>query len=101
MAYLLLKSIGGEYIMNLYQQKWLTILQSANLPGWDIKPLDEGIYVEMPHVTDLKLIRDILPETLAALSLDIDVPKSRLKFHFHNGYENFEYILNPNEKDLS
>jgi hypothetical protein len=101
LAYLLLKSIGGEYIMNLYQQQWLNILQSANLPGWDIKPLDEGIYVEMPHVTDLKLIRDILPETLAALSLDIDVPKSRLKFHFHNGYENFEYILNPNDRDLN
>jgi hypothetical protein len=97
----LLKSSRGERIMNLYQQKWLNILQNANLPGWDIKPLDDGIYVEMPHVTDLKLIRDILPETLAALSLDIDVPKSRLKFHFHNGYENFEYVLNPNDRDLN
>ncbi|MBC7398484.1 MAG: hypothetical protein H7289_00965 [Mucilaginibacter sp.] len=87
--------------MSAYQQKWLYILQNANLPGWDIKPLDDGIYVEMPHVTDLKLIRDILPETLAALSLDIEVPKSRLKFHFHNGYEDFEYILNPNDRDLS
>lgn len=87
--------------MSAYQQKWLNILQNANLPGWDIKPTDDGIYVEMPHVTDLKLIRDILPETLAALSLDIDTPKSRLKFQFHNGYENFEYILNPNEKDLN
>jgi hypothetical protein len=87
--------------MNLYQQKWLNILRNANLPGWDIKALDEGIYVEMPHVTDLKLIRDILPETLAALSLDIEVPKTRLKFHFHNGYENFEYILNPNDRSLS
>ncbi|MCC8425650.1 hypothetical protein [Mucilaginibacter sp. UR6-11] len=87
--------------MNIYQQKWLDILHNANLPGWEIKPLDNDIYVEMPHVTDLKLIRDILPETLAALSLDIEVPKSRLKFHFHNGYENFEYILNPNDGDLN
>jgi hypothetical protein len=101
LAYLLLKICEGERIMNLYQQKWLNILKNANLPGWDIKPLDDGIYVEMPHVTDLKLIRDILPETLAALSLDIEVPKTRLKFHFHNGYENFEYILNPNDKDLN
>ena len=87
--------------MNIYQQKWLDILRSANLPGWEIKAMDNDIYVEMPHVTDLKLIRDILPETLAALSLDIDTPKSRLKFHFHNGYENFEYILNPNDGDLN
>jgi hypothetical protein len=101
LAYLLLNSVGGEFVMSTYQQKWLNILQSANLPGWKIKPLGDGIYVDMPHVTDLKLIRDILPETLAALSLDIDVPKSRLKFHFHNGYENFEYILNPNDRDLN
>ncbi len=87
--------------MNAYQQKWISILQHANLKGWEIKPLDDGIYVEMPHVTDLKLIKDILPETLAALSLDINVPKNRLKFHFHNKFENFEYILNPNESDLN
>jgi hypothetical protein len=87
--------------MSAYQQKWVDILQAANLPGWDIKTVDDGIYVEMPNVTDLKLIRDILPETLAALSLDITLPKSRLKFYFHNGYENFEYILNPNGKDLN
>jgi hypothetical protein len=87
--------------MNAYQQKWVGILQHANLKGWEIKPLDDGIYVEMPHVTDLKLIKDILPETLAALSLDINIPKTRLKFQFHNGYENFEYILNPNDGDLN
>jgi len=87
--------------MSAYQQKWLQILQGANLPGWDIKAVSDGIHVEMPHVTDLKLIRDILPETLAALSLDIDVPKSRLKFYFHNGFENFEYVLNPHDVDLN
>ena len=87
--------------MNPYQQKWLNLLQHANLPGWKIKALDDGIYVEMPSVTDLKLIRDNLPMTLAAMSLDIELPKSRLKFHFHNGYEDFEYILNPNEADLN
>ncbi|MDB5030326.1 hypothetical protein [Mucilaginibacter sp.] len=87
--------------MNAYQQKWLDLLHSANLPGWEIKALEDGIYIEMPHVTDLKLIRDSLPETLGAMSLDIDVPKSRVKFHFHNGYESFEYILNPHEEDLN
>ncbi len=87
--------------MNAYQQKWLDILQHANLPGWEIKAVEDGIYVEMPKVTDLKLIRDNLPEILAALSLDIEIPKIRLKFHFHNGYENFEYILNPKEGDLN
>jgi len=87
--------------MNTYQQKWLEILQKANLKGWTVKAEGDDIYVDMPHVTDLKLIRDNLPQTLGLLSLDITVPKSRLKFIFHNGYENFEYILNPGEKDLN
>lgn len=87
--------------MNLYQQKWVEILQKANLNDWTVKTEGENIYVDMPHITDLKLIRDNLPQTLGLLSLDITVPKSRLKFIFHNGYENFEYILNPEEKDLN
>ena len=86
--------------MNAYQQKWLEMLQKANLQGWTVKAIDDDIYVDMPHVTDLKLIRDNLPQTLGLLALDITIPKTRLKFIFHNGYENFEYILNPGEKDL-
>jgi hypothetical protein len=35
------------------------------------------------------------------MALDIDLPKQRVKFIFHNGYENFDYILNPDEMDLS
>ena len=87
--------------MNTYQQKWIDVLTSANLHGWKIEASGEDINVEMPHVTDLKLIRDNLPATLAAISLDIEQPKERLKFHFRNGYENFEYILNPDEADLN
>ncbi|MDB5109761.1 MAG: hypothetical protein JWR67_875 [Mucilaginibacter sp.] len=87
--------------MNAYQQKWLEIMQNANLPGWKVKALDNDIYIDMPSVTDLKIIRDNLPETLAAMSLDIDIPVSRLKFIFHNGFEKFEYILNPDSTDLS
>ena len=86
--------------MNAYQQKWLEMLQKANLHGWIVKAIDDDIYVDMPHVTDLKVIRDNLPQTLGLLALDITVPKSRLKFIFHNGYENFEYILNPGERGL-
>ena len=87
--------------MNVYQQKWLDVLQAANLKGWKIRAFDNSIYVDMPTVTDLKLIRDNIPATLAALSLDIDIPKTRLKFIFHNGFENFEYILNPDQEDLT
>ena len=86
--------------MNPYQQKWIEVLKSANIPGWKIEPQDENIYVEMPHVTDLKVVRDNLPATLGAMSLDITEPKQRLKFLFHNGFENFEYLLNPDEEDL-
>ena len=80
--------------MGAYQQKWLEILRGADLPGWDVKAVDDSIYVEMPRATNLKLTRDILPETLAALSLDINVTRSRLKFHFYNGHEKFDYVLN-------
>jgi hypothetical protein len=86
--------------MNPYQQKWIDLLKAANIHGWKIEPQDDNIYIEMPHVTDLKLIRDNLPSTLAAMSLDINEPHQRLKFLFHNGYENFEYVLNPNSGDL-
>jgi len=87
--------------MSLYQQKWIEVLKNANLPGWKIDASQNDIYVEMPNITDLKLIRDNLPATLGAISLDINVAKERLKFIFHNGHENFEYILNPDDADLN
>lgn len=87
--------------MNAYQQKWLDVLHSSNLPGWKIEAQGNDISIDMPHITDLKLIRDNLPETLALMSLDIEIPKERLKFMVHNGYEQFDYLLNPGEADLS
>jgi hypothetical protein len=87
--------------MNTYQQKWIEVLNNAHINGWTIKPLNEDIYIEMPGVTDLKLIRDNLPETLGLISLDIHEAKERLKFIFHNGHEQFEYILNPDAADLT
>ena len=87
--------------MNPYQQKWLEVLQAANLKNWTIEPRGEDIAIDMPNVTDLKLIKDNLPQTLGAIALDIELPPERLKFIFHNGYENFEYILNPGNKDLT
>jgi hypothetical protein len=86
--------------MNAYQQKWIEVLKAAGLPGWEINANGDNIFVEMPRITDLKLIRDNLPETLGAISLDITVPKERLKFVFHNGYEKFEFILNPHADEL-
>jgi hypothetical protein len=87
--------------MNAYQEKWIELLQHANLPGWTIKAVENDIYVDMPTVTDLKLIRDNLPETLGAMSLDIEIPRVRTRFIFHNGHESFEYILNPGQEDLN
>lgn len=87
--------------MNAYQQKWIEVLTAAHIPGWKIEPIENDIYIEMPQVNDLKLIRDNLPATLGAIALDIEVPKERLKFLFHNGHENFEYLLNPREDDLN
>ena len=87
--------------MNAYQQKWLQVLKAANLKQWEITAQDDDILITMPNITDLKLIRDNLPETLALMSLDIEIPKERLKFMVHNGYEQFDYLLNPGEADLS
>jgi hypothetical protein len=86
--------------MNAYQQKWLDVLQNAGLKDWKIEPQGDDIRVDMPNVTDLKLIRDNLPATIAAISLDIEEAPERLKFIFHNGYENFEYVINPGNEDL-
>jgi hypothetical protein len=47
--------------MNAYQQKWLEILQNVNLSGWKVKAIGNDIYIDMPSITDLKLIRDNLP----------------------------------------
>jgi len=87
--------------MNLYQQKWISLLSNAHLQGWKIEPQGDDVFIEMPHITDIKLIRDNIPSTLAAMSLDIHEPKVRLKFIFHNGHEQFEYLLNPGEEDLN
>ena len=87
--------------MNPYQQKWIEILKAANLKGWEIEPEGEDISVTMPHIADLKLIRDNLPEVIGSLSLDIEVAKERLKFNFKNGFERFEYVLNPGEQYLT
>lgn len=87
--------------MNFYQQKWIDLLRGANLKGWKIEPQGDDIFIEMPQVTDIKLIRDNIPATLGAMALDITEPKERLKFIFHNGYEQFEYLLNPGEDDLN
>jgi hypothetical protein len=89
--------------MNTYQQKWLQVLKAANLNlrHWEVTEQGDDILITMPNVTDLKLIRDNLPEVIGALSLDIDTPPERLKFIFHNNHENFEYTLNPTEKDLN
>ncbi len=87
--------------MNAYQEKWLSVLKSANLKNWEIEPQGDNILVKMPHITDLKVIRDNLPEIVAALSLDIEIPKQRVEFIFENGYEKFEYVINPSDKDLN
>ena len=85
--------LNKPIIMNAYQQKWIDILSNANLKGWEITPLGDDISIVMPHVTDLKVIRDNLPQIIAQLSLDIDEPKHPLTFLIKNGYEAFEYVI--------
>jgi len=87
--------------MSAYQDKWVEVLEAAGLEGWKIEAVDDyDILVEMPNVSDLKIVRDNVPQVIAAFSLDIDVPKDRLRFIFKNGNEVFDYILNPSQEDL-
>ncbi|QKJ30147.1 hypothetical protein HQ865_10370 [Mucilaginibacter mali] len=86
--------------MNTYQQKWIDILNNAGLQGWEITPVGDDIMVVMPHITDLKVIRDNLPTIIGQLSLDIEEPAKRLRFIIKNGYEEFDYVINPNYSDL-
>jgi hypothetical protein len=86
--------------MNRYQQKWIALFGEIGLRGWKIEPRGNDIFIDMPHVTDLKVIRDNIPDTIAAMSFDICEPRKRLKFVFHNGFEVFEYLLNPSKEDL-
>lgn len=87
--------------MNAYQEKLIELFRNANVAGWKIEPQGEDIYIEMPNVTDIKLIRDNVPAIIAAMSLDVDAPKERVKLIFHNGFEQFEYLLNPDDEDLN
>lgn len=79
--------------MNAYQQKWIEILNNANLKGWEITPVGDDILVVMPHVTDLKVIRDNLPAIIAQLALDMEEPKQPLRLIIKNGYEEFDYVI--------
>ena len=87
--------------MNAYQEKWVELFQSTHIPNWQIKSSGDDIKIEVPAGVDLKIVCDNFPETVAAMSLDITVPKERLKFILHNGQANTEYILNPTDADLN
>lgn len=88
-------------VMNAYQEKWIELFQGAQLTNWQIKADGDDIEIQVPPDVDLKILRDNFPETVAAMSLDIAVPKERLKFVLHNGHANTEYILNPTDADLN
>lgn len=87
--------------MNAYQEKWIELFQGANIPNWQIKAKGEEVEIKVPEHTDLKVLRDNFPETVAAMSLDITIPKQRVRFVLHNGRHDTEYILNPTENDLN
>lgn len=87
--------------MNAYQEKWIDLFQGAHIPNWQIKASGNDIEIQVPPNIDLKIVRDNFPETVAAMSLDITVPKERLRFILYNGQTNTEYILNPTEADLN
>jgi hypothetical protein len=87
--------------MNAYQQKWIEVLNNAQIKDWKISPQGNDIVVDLPPSAHVATIMENLPDVLATLSLDIAVPKERVKFILHNGAEKHENILNPTDTDLN
>jgi len=87
--------------MNAYQQKWIEVLQHANVPNWTINGHGDDILIHVPDNRPIKELADNLETVLAEISLDITLPKERLKFIIQNSRETVDYTLNPNETDLT
>ena len=88
-------------IMTAYQEKWIEMFKAAHIPEWRVQARQNDVEIFVPADTDLKVLRDNFPETVAAMALDITLPKERVKFIIHNGKEETDYILNPDERDLT
>jgi hypothetical protein len=87
--------------MSAYQQKWIEVLQHANVPNWTISDHDGGVLIQVPDNYNIKELADNLEIVLAEVSLDITLPKERLKFVIRNSREILDYVLNPDESDLT
>lgn len=86
--------------MNAYQQKWIEVLQHANVPGWEINAQGSDILIHVPDSHGIKELANNIETVLAEISLDITLPKERLKFIIKNSREEVDYVLNPDESDL-
>ncbi|WP_158828291.1 hypothetical protein [Mucilaginibacter lacusdianchii] len=87
--------------MNAYQQKWIDVLNNAQIKDWKISAKGDDILIDLPLSTHVSTIMENLPDVVATLSLDITLPKERLKFILRNGAETHEYLLNPTDTDLN
>ncbi|QQL48290.1 hypothetical protein [Mucilaginibacter ginkgonis] len=87
--------------MKAYQQKWIDVLSQTNIPGWKFEALDNDVVIDVPTGRSIKEIADNLETVIAELSLDINLPKERMRFVITNGREELDYVLNPEETDLT
>ncbi len=87
--------------MNAYQEKWIEVLNNANIKDWKIKPVDDDILVDLPESSHVPTNMENLPDVIATLALDMNLPAERLKFILRHVGEKHEYILNPTDQDLN
>ncbi|UEG51981.1 hypothetical protein LLH06_13515 [Mucilaginibacter daejeonensis] len=87
--------------MNAYQQKWIEVLNNAHIKDWKIEALNDDIVIDLPSGSNVNTILENLPEVVAKLSLDIDLPHERVKLILRNSGQHHEYIINPTEADLN
>ncbi|NCD70949.1 hypothetical protein [Mucilaginibacter agri] len=86
--------------MNAYQQKWIEILQHARVPNWTISAAGDNVLIHVPDNHSIKELANNIETVLAEISLDINLPKERLKFIIKNSREEIDYVLNPGVDDL-
>lgn len=87
--------------MNAYQEKWIAVLNNAQVKDWKVSAAGDDIMIDLPSSQHLNTIRENLPDVMATMALDITLPPERLKIIMRHGGERHEYVINPTEADLN
>jgi len=86
--------------MSAYRKRWIEVLKDRQIPDWDIDVHGQAIVIKVPVNEDLETISKKAVAAVDALSSEVQIPGEWLKFIFYNEKIRFEYILNPELREL-